>query len=152
MMFAGDSYEYRTNNTSLDYEFNSAGPKGIIKKVARFTQIGINVYNFGFGDLNEETGEIDDRVVSNNADGDKILMTVGNIIYRFTGAYKDAAVFIKGTTQARTRRYQMAINRYWEEISPVFEIYGLRNEKWELFRKGENYNAFLGRRKASFLF
>ena len=46
-------YLYRTNNNFLDYEFNSIGPKGSIKKVVRFTQIGVNIYNLGFGDLEE---------------------------------------------------------------------------------------------------
>lgn len=147
-----DKYSYRTNHSYLDYEFESIGPKGIIKKVTRFIEIGINIYNFGFGDLNEKTGEISDTVVSNNEDGDKVLATIASIIYDFTGVYTKAAVFIQGTTAARTRRYQMGISKYWEQISPIFEVLGLKNDKWEPFRKGENYNAFLGRRKASFLF
>jgi hypothetical protein len=147
-----DRYPYSTNSSCLDYEFESVGPKGVIKKVARFIQIGINIYNFGFGDLEEKTGEINDTVVSNNDDGDKILATVAGIIYDFTGVYLKAAVFIQGTTKARTRRYQMGINKYWEQISPALEVFGLKNEKWELFQKGENYDAFLGRRKAPFVF
>ena len=136
----------------MDYEFESTGPKGVIKKVARFIEIDVNVYNFGFGDLNEATGEISDTIVSNNEDGDKILITVASIIYNFTSIYVEAAVFIRGTTDSRTRRYQMGINKYWIHIDPVFEISGLKNDKWEQFRPGENYNAFLGRRKASFYF
>lgn len=151
-MFGGDKYVYKTNSSFLDYEFESKGPKGVIKKVARFSGMGTNIYNFGFGDLNEGTGEISDTVVSNNEDGDKILSTVGNIIYDFTSVYVEAAVFIQGTTPARTRRYQMGINKFWTQINPIFEVWGLRNEKWEQFRQGENYNAFLGRRKASFSF
>ncbi len=151
-MIGSDKYLYHTNSSFLDYEFESVGPKGTIKKVARFSAMGTNVYNFGFGDLDESTGEISDTVVSNNGDGDKVLVTVANIIYDFTDVYLDAAVFIQGTTPARTRRYQMGINKYWPQINPIFEIFGLKNEKWEPFRPGENYTAFLGRRKASFLF
>jgi hypothetical protein len=151
-MFGGDKYEYYTNNSFLDYEFESVGPKGTIKKVARFSELGTNIYNFGFGDLNEATGEISDTIVSNNGDGDKILMTVANIIYDFTNIRLDAAVFIRGTTPTRTRRYQMGINKYWTQISQIFEVFGLKEKKWEPFRPGENYIAFLGRRKASFLF
>ncbi len=151
-MIGGDKYLYSTNSSFLDYEFESIGPKGVIKKVARFSEMGTNVYNFGFGDLNETTGDISDTVVSNNDDGDKVLVTVANIIYDFTNVYMEAAVFIKGTTPARTRRYQMGINKYWPQIDPIFEIFGLKDQKWEQFRPGENYDAFLGRRKASFLF
>lgn len=151
-MFSADKYAYRTNSSFLDYEFESTGPKGVLKKVARFSEIGINVYNFGFGDLNELTGEISDTVISNNDDGDKVLITDASIIYDFTSFYDGAAVFIHGTTPSRTRRYQMGINKYWTQMSPIFEVLGLKNEKWQQFRSGENFDAFLGRRKVSFLF
>lgn len=151
-MFSEDKYLYSTNSSFLDFEFESIGPKGVIKKVARFSEIGTNIYNFGFGDLDEVTGEISDTVVSNNGDGDKVLKTVAGIIYDFTSIYVGAAVFIQGTTPSRTRRYQMGINKFWIQISLVFEVLGLKNEKWEKFRPGENYDGFLGRRKASFLF
>ena len=145
-----DKYLYKTNPSYLDYEFDSVGPKGIIKKVARFIEIGTNLYSFGFGDLNEKTGEINDTIVSNNED--KVLATVASIIYDFANIYTKAAVFIQGSTAARTRRYQMGINKYWEQISPIFEIFGQKDDTWELFRTGENYNVFLGRRKVPFLF
>lgn len=112
-MIGGDKYLYHTNSSFLDYEFVSVGSKGTIKKVARFSEMGTNIYNFGFGDLDESTGEISDTVVINNGDGDKVLVTVANIIHDFTNVYLDAAVFIQGTTPARTRRYQMGINKYW---------------------------------------
>jgi hypothetical protein len=147
-----EKYPYNTNKSLLDYEFESLGPKGIIKKVARFTEIGTNIYNFGFGDLDPITGEIDDSVASGNNDGDKILSTVANIIYDFTSVFPKAAVVIKGTTNSRTRRYQMGINKYWDQISQIFEVFGLKKNQWEHFRKGGNYEAFLGRRKAPFLF
>lgn len=150
-MIEGDKYIYKTNTSFLDYEFESIGPKGVIKKVARFNLLENNIYNFGFGDLNHVTGEISDTVVSNNNDGDKVLITVASIISDFTSFLKDSAIFIKGTTQSRTRRYQMGINKYWFQINTLFEIYGLRDNKWEIFRQGENYEAFLGRRKPDLL-
>ena len=147
-MISLDKYLYRTNVSFSDYEFESIGIKGIIKKVARFNIIETDIYNFGFGDLNEKTGEISDTIISNNGDGDKVLGTVANIIYDFTDVFTGAAVFIQGTTDSRTRRYQMGISKYWEQIGQVFEVYGLRkDDKWELFKKNENYKAFLGRRK-----
>jgi hypothetical protein len=149
-MFTQNKYLYSTNNHFLDYEFDSTGPKGMIKKVARFSEMETNLYNFGFGDLNEVTGEISDTIVSNNGDGDKVLRTVASIIYDFNAIYKNAAVFIKGSSPARTRKYQMGINKYWAEIDPIFEIWGIEKGKWELFQKGQNYEAFIGRRKASF--
>ena len=96
-MFNEDRYSYSSSNSFFDYEFDSVGVKGIIKKIARFSEIGSNIYNFGFGDLNEKTGEITDTVVSNNGDDEKILLTIAHIIYLFTGLYFGAAVVIQGT-------------------------------------------------------
>jgi len=51
-MFTADRYNYSTNNTHLDYEFDSIGNKGVIKKVARFTWIEeFKLYSFWFGDF-----------------------------------------------------------------------------------------------------
>jgi hypothetical protein len=46
-----ERYSYETNDSFLDYEFISEGPKGKIKKVVRFTAIGNNVYNLGLETL-----------------------------------------------------------------------------------------------------
>lgn len=108
--------------------------------------IGINIYNLGFGDLDEKTGVISDFSVSNNADTEKILATVAHIAHNFTEIYLSTAIFIKGTTPARTRLYQMKISEHWNTIKTLFEVQGLRKEQWELFQKGINYNAFLARR------
>jgi hypothetical protein len=36
------------------------------------------MYNLGFGDYNEITGLIDDKVITNNGDREKVLATVYN--------------------------------------------------------------------------
>ena len=67
--------KYRTQSTvdSLIYTFESVGNK-VIKKGVIYSKfenpnnIGlssyISVYNLGFGDIDEETGEIDDQIIS----------------------------------------------------------------------------------------
>jgi hypothetical protein len=144
-----DIYQYETNASFLDFEFESKGPKGNINKVARFQKIGQDLFNFGFGDLNILTGEINDIIVSNNGDGDRILATVSRIIFEFTDRFPTAMIFIKGSSPGRTRRYQMGLNKYWLEIEETFEVFGSQNDKWENFRQGINYDAFLGKRKTS---
>jgi hypothetical protein len=148
-MFLDDTYPYSTNKSFLDYEFNSWGGKGVIKKVARFTQIvgmGSDIYNFGFGDLDEKTGEISDTIVSNNGDAEKVLRTVAVIITDFAAVYPDASIFIQGTTPSRTRRYQIGINRFWTDIGVDFKVWGLKEGRWCIFRPGENYEAFIAKR------
>lgn len=48
-----DAYQYKTNDSYLDFEFYSEGPKGRIKKVVRYSPRnagGITYFNLGFGD------------------------------------------------------------------------------------------------------
>jgi hypothetical protein len=144
-----DRYPYYADADFLDYEFESNGPKGIITKVARFTLIGPNIYSFGFGDLDQTTGDISDTIVSNNGDAAKVLATVASIIHDFTTLSGQATILIRGSTPARTRWYQMNINLYWEEIGSLFEVFGYHHGRWELFTKGCNYEAIMGRRRAA---
>ena len=140
-------YLYRTNNNFLDYEFNSIGPKGSIKKVVRFTQIGVNIYNLGFGDLEEQTGEISDISVTNNNDSRKVLATVASTVHDFTPEYPETWVVAKGSTVSRTRLYRMGITNHWDEIKNDFEIFGLKDAAWYPFELRREYEAFLIRRK-----
>lgn len=132
----------------MAYYFISNGPQGAIQKIAKFNLIGEDLYNFGFGDLDVVTGDISDTVISDNKDVDVIMGTIGSIIYDFTNIFPQAMVSIEGTNKARTRLYQMNINKHWDRIELVFDVYGLlKNESWEPFKKGQNYLAFLGLRK-----
>ena len=140
-------YLYRTNNNFLDYEFNSIGPKGSIKKVVRFTQIGVNIYNLGFGDLEEQTGEISDISVTNNNDSRKVLATVASTVHDFTLEYPETWVVAKGSTVSRTRLYRMGITNHWEEIKKDFKVFGLKDAAWQPFELRRDYEAFLIRRR-----
>ncbi len=140
-------YEYKTNNSFLDYEFVSEGPKGSIKKIIRFTQISNSVFNIGFGDLDEKTGEISDIAITNNDDSRKVLATVAATIHDLTIQYSNVWVVAKGSTLSRTRLYRIGITNYWKEISADFEVFGLADEEWEPFEHGKNYGAYLIRRK-----
>jgi hypothetical protein len=147
-MFGLDKYQYTTDKTFLVYHFISNGPQGAIQKIAKFNLIGENLYNFGFGDLDPMTGDISDTTISDNKDVDIIMGTVGAIIYDFTNLYPDAIISIQGTNKARTRLYQMNLNKHSEQINQVFNVYGLlEDESWEFLTKGVNYQAFLGFRK-----
>lgn len=140
-------YTYKTNESFLDYEFISEGPRGFIKKVVRFTNIGNKVYNLAFGDLDNETGEISDTVVTNNNDSRKVLATVAATVHDFTLQYPEVVIIAKGRTHSRTRLYRMGITNNWQYISSDFEVFGLKEDSWELFEPGKDYTAFLVRRR-----
>ena len=142
-----DRYDYNMNENFLDYEFYSKGPKGMVKKIVRFTHISGDVYNLAFGDLDYKTGEISDTAVTDNNDSRKVLATVAATLHDFTLRYPEAIVLAKGSTYSRTRLYRMGITNHLSVINIDFEIFGLKDEHWELFKAGENYDAFLTRRK-----
>lgn len=131
-------YSYRTNNNFLDYEFGSIGPKGHIKKVVRYTEIRKNIFNPGFGDLYEETGEIS---VTNNNDSRKVLATVASTVQDFTLQYQDAWIIAKGSIPSRTRLYRMGISNHWQEINNEFEVFGLKEDEWQPFELRKEYDA-----------
>jgi hypothetical protein len=140
-------YTYEINESFLDYEFTSIGPKGAIKKIVRFTEIDAHIFNLGFGDLDIETGEINDLNVTNNNDSRKILATVAAAIHDFTLQYPGVWIFAKGSSLSRTRLYRMGITNHWDQIDSDFELFGLTEIEWERFEKRREYDAFLIRRK-----
>src|SRR5882757_4815466 len=76
-----ERYPFIEGNRSFSYEFISIGPKGPIRKTVlydKYEQLDGEIYNLGFGDLNQGTGYIDDFAISNNKDRDKILATAIN--------------------------------------------------------------------------
>lgn len=143
-------YSFNTNGSYLDFEFESEGSKGKITKVVRFSPQnanGITYFNLGFGDMNPDTGNIDDLSKSNNGDRDKILATIAHIVLVFTEHFPDVMVYAQGSTAARTRLYQIGIATHFDEIEQVLDVYGFADGKWLQFEKGINYDAFLVRRK-----
>jgi hypothetical protein len=146
-----EHYQYFNSNEYTDYEFYSEGPKGRISKMVTFTRIPNTtppVYNLAFGDLNPDTGELDDTVISNNQDRDIVLATVANTIAEFCDHYGNHYIYAKGSTLSRTRLYQMGIAGLWKEISTDFEVYGLKDNVWRDYEPYSiNYDAFLVKRK-----
>jgi len=143
-------YPFLTNDTFLDFEFESAGPNGRIKKVVRYSPQNANritYFNLAFGDWNEDAKKIDDSAISNNKDRKRVLATVAATVLEFTAHFPDVLVYAKGSTLARTRLYQIGISTNWQEIEPLLSVYGFTNGEWVPFRKNINYEAFLATRK-----
>jgi hypothetical protein len=142
-------YSYFASNDFKEYEFYSIGPKGRIKKVVLFTKIvgESTFYNLAFGDIDPDTGLVDDMAVTNNNDRDQVLATVANTINDFSDRYGNHFIYAEGSTLARTRLYQMSISALWEEISLNFEVYGFKDSAWHKFQKNVNYEAFFVKRK-----
>jgi hypothetical protein len=146
-----ERYSFQTNESYFDFEFESHGPNGQIKKVISYTlrnANGVTYFNLGFGDWNELQKRVDDISTSDNKDTQKILATVAATVVEITAVYPDLPVYAKGSTPARTRLYQMGISANFTEIELFLDILALRKDgEWETFQKGVNYEAFIARRK-----
>ena len=142
-------YEFKSGDRFLTYEFLSEGPKGKIQKLIQFSLVNQDTlfFNLAFGDKNVETGEIDDLVITDNGDSEKVLATVVSAVYAFCDKFPKTWIYATGSTQARTRLYKMGINKYFDIVQEDFEIFGLTENEWEPFVKGRNYQAFVVQRK-----
>lgn len=89
------------------------------------------------------TEQMDDLVVSNNQDKQKVLATVALVVKDFIEDYPNAIIFAKGSTNVRTRVYQIGISLILEEISYTYQILGYVDNRWGFFEKGINYESFL---------
>ena len=140
----GNNYEVDIASDFQTFEFISVGTKGNITKVVRYTEIDIKgVFSLGFGDKNLETGHISDLIISNNGDSQKVLSTVAATLKVFMNNYPEAIVIATGSTEARTRLYQMGIAKSFETIQRDYIVLGLKEKDWEPFKKNVTYEAFL---------
>lgn len=143
-----DKYELKSGEELEVFEFVSVGPKGRIIKIIQYSPTNYkDLYNLGFGDKNAETNEIEDEVISNNGDGEKVLATVVASLYAFTDKHPEIMVYATGSTESRTRLYRMGITRYIHEAERDFEIFGELENSWQKFKKDVEYKGFLVRRK-----
>ena len=144
-----DKYPVIVGETSMVFEFTSEGIRGRISKLVIYSETHLHhFYNVGFGDKDDKTGQIDDEVITNNGDSEKVLATVASTLYTFTDKFPDAMIFATGSTKARTRLYRIGISNNLEEIQDDFEIFGLNGKKdWQPFQKQVEFEAFLVKRK-----
>lgn len=141
-------YPLASSDKLTTFEFVSEGKNGLIHKRVQYNKTNLkDVYNLAFGDRDNTTGEIDDTVISNNGDSEKVLATVVASLYAFTDKYPTAWVYATGSTKARTRLYRMGITKYIAEAKSDFEILGEKNDDWESFKMNVEYEGFLIRRK-----
>jgi hypothetical protein len=150
-------YDLFKNSTTTIFEFKSIGINGEVTKVIVFKMLqSEDIYNLAFGDLvyNETQKKyfIDDSVITNNGDRNKILATVSQSVFIFTEKYPDRMVFFKGSTAGRTRLYRRAITINFEELSKTFLIFGaIKNTVGNVidvpFKPNEDFFGFILKRK-----
>ena len=142
-------YDYSAEKELCYFEFTSIGIKGEIKKIVSYKKMNLDeVYNLAFGDYDAVTDSINDKIITNNGDSQKVLATVASTVYAFTGKYPNAWVFATGSNEARTRLYRMGITNNLIELQEDFYVFGMKEDQsFEDFIVGEDYLGFLVTRK-----
>jgi hypothetical protein len=141
-------YPLASSDRLFTFEFISEGPKGLIHKLVRYQPTNLkDVYNLAFGDKDLKSGEIDDTIISNNGDSEKVLASVVSSVYAFTDKYPDSWIYATGSTKARTRLYRIGISKFLSEVTDDFDVFGEKNDDWESFNKNIEYEGFLVKRK-----
>ncbi len=140
-----DHYSFEVAAHFLSYWFTSTGPRGSFLKAVRYTPlVEQQLYNVAFGDVVPGSKEkLDDSVITDNGDRHKILATVAATVRTFMTHYPAAEVFATGSTDSRTRLYQMAIAAHFALVRQAFVIYGLTEHGWSSFQPNQPYLAFL---------
>jgi hypothetical protein len=144
-----ETYGLTLDDDCQVFTFTSEGPRGKIPKAVAFKPLsqGPNYFNLSFGDWDRKQSKLDDTVVSNNQDTQKILSTVAKAVENFLMLNPDAVIFAMGGTAARNRLYQMSISKFEREIKERFVIRGSVKRRWRPFKKGINFDSFLLYRK-----
>jgi hypothetical protein len=150
------TYVTKQVNSNI-YTFNSVGPKGIIELRIIISkddqQESIHFYNLALGVWNISLNDIDDTIELRNGDMDLILATVAHTALAFMKDNPQSLLYTQGSNSIRTRKYQMGISKYIKSIPVNLGILGLTDEnltdeitrvwKWEHFKTGTNYHAFV---------
>lgn len=144
-----DKYDLKISENYVSFRFTSIGKNGSINKGIVFSYIEeLDIWNLGFGDINDLTGEISDLAISDNGDSEKILATVAQATLFFSERHPEAIIYAEGSTHSRTRLYRLGISKYYEEISKTFFVRGLLDNKWVVFERNTDYQAFVVTRKS----
>ncbi len=129
-----DKYKVEISNASTKFDFTSEGHLGRIEKSIQYEEMQKGIYNLGFGNKHPITEEINDTIITNNGDMEKILATVAFSIYIFTEKNPNIWIYVTGSSQSRIRLYRMAINKYQKEINEDFLVYtSTDGNEWYMF-------------------
>ena len=139
-----DHYEITKSIENYTYEFDSTGQRGKIRKIVKFIKVGkLDYFHFGFGDLDDNTGIVDDSIISNNGDTALILATLGEIIANFIHDFPSAWIYAKGNTNTRNRLYRIIISKNLSIIEDKYLLFRLLKGFWQPYKPNQNYTAFL---------
>lgn len=136
-------YPFTVLDEAMRYEFVSYGKQTIHKTVIYFATDIPNLYSLTLANIRSDHS-LDVYSVSDNGDMPMILSTVFQTIEHFLHHHPDSTIGFKGSSESRTRLYQVAIARELDEALERFNIWGIRtaDNQPEPFRRNIPYQSF----------
>lgn len=142
-----DRYDFTTDSITTVFQFTSMGRTVVVKVVMYSETATPNIYNLGLGDWNSETGELDDQIVTDNRDRNKVLATVAATLPAFFEKYPQAEAIAVGNTESRKWLYRKSVERYLPDIERGYIVKGYFQKRWIPFSKDIPFEAILITRK-----
>ena len=138
-------YDVQESPSRLHFEFTSEGPNSSILKVVDYAYMdALGLWNLGFGDYDPVSDTVNDKVVSDNGDGRKVIATVFFTLNEFFAEYPEATVFFTGSTNLRTEVYGRIIKQNLQHFPNRFVVEGVNKDgSTEVFNSHKLYSAFL---------
>jgi hypothetical protein len=128
----------------LRFEFESIGPEKTVSKVVEYEPIDSNGVYFNLALVDMDTdGNYSDNVVTDNKDTERVFATIAKTIDLFFQKYPHKRILIFSNDKLRIRLYRMIIANYSKEKEHNLSFYGLNDDRFEPFEKGNDYQAFM---------
>lgn len=137
-----EAYPFKLNEENTHFKFLSEGKRGLVEKVVAFSLIDDNIYNLALLDFDKVTQDYTDQSVTDNGDMPEVLATVMAIVRDYLDQYPERKIYLVGNTAARTRLYQIAINKVIDQIHDL-TILGYHNFEWIVFEPNVSFEGFL---------
>ena len=135
-------YEFSVSDDATFYEFDSIGEKRVVHKQVKFSPGFIpDFYWLALVDLLDD-GSVSDSSRPNQGDVERVLATVLQTMLTFFKQYPTASVAFAGSTESRTRLYNIAIIRELNNARDTFTIQGYIDGKFEVYSPNKAYTGF----------
>jgi hypothetical protein len=137
------AYPYIANEAIGHFKFQSVGKRGTIDKVIELAQLAPDQYNLALLDFDPVTQDYVDNSITDNGDMPEVLATVMAVILDHLSQFPRSSIVITGNGVSRTRLYQIAINKVWDDLRHQLKIFGYQHSGWQAFEPNQSYESFL---------
>jgi hypothetical protein len=143
-----EPYNLFATEQNTRFQFQSIGKRGVFEKVISFVRLNDDIFNLALLDYDPRSGEESDLSISDNGDLPEILVTTMKAIMLFLEKHPEKYIYFKGSTESRTRLYQISINKTFSFLKNDLIVMGQQNGEWIHFEPNVSFESFLIAKKA----